>query len=271
MGTPVIVGETGSHATGLISGGMDENGEVTSTLMYRVQSETECATYKRGQRHPELDIPETSRTWSELEGCLGFDLTIKYKGKLEDEEDEDDYSLDVSFSEEPIQSHPNFEYIKKRYRGTVNTEGEVEFQEYIRLSGKGNQSQVKGSKGFVKNPMYGHETWLVLKAVLRREYVSNRRPSLSMIGKIVKQAPGGFQTPEDHDWLIMPPKSRRKGRGTYANAIEYLLSPIGGWPEGVYETMEGRTSAEDTGSSLGGFGETGLGDEPFAPSGGWEL
>jgi hypothetical protein len=266
-----IVGETQAHATGLITGSRDAStGEVTSTIMYRVPTESDCRSYAGGP-HPTIDIPEVSRSWSELEGCLGFDLTITYKGKPEaDDVVEDDYSLDVSFSEEPIQSHPNWDYIKKLYRATVEDD-KVKFQEYVRFSGKGKQSTVKGSKGFSKNPMFGVETWLVLKAVLRREYTSTKRPNLSMIGKIVKKAPGGFATPEDHDWLVMPPKSRRKGKGIYANTIEYLLSPIGGWPEGVYELMEGRADSEDDGSSLGSFGETGLGDEPFVPATGWEL
>jgi hypothetical protein len=258
-----VVGNTDPHPTGLISGGLDEKGEVTSVLVYRVQTEAAAASYMRGALHPELGLPEVSRRWTELEGCLGFDVSITYRGLPDTESDTDEYELDVSFSEEPIESHPNFDYIKKLYRGSI-VDDEVVFQEYIRLTKKLNTK--KGSKGFSKNPMFGVKTWLALKAVVRHTYTSPKRPNLSRIGKILKRVPGGFETPEDHDWLAMPPKCRRKG-DRFQITMEYMLSPLGGWPEGVYELMEGR----DDESLSEKQDVLDLGDEPFVPKTGWNL
>lgn len=263
----IVVGKELPYAISGASGGMSEDGTVTWQLKYMV-SEDDLETYRKGNTY--RGYPEISRTWEESNGCMGFELTITYRGNSSETE-EGDFSLDVSFSEEPIMSHPRWDKIKKLYRATVNDEGEVSFQEYIRLTGRLNK--LEGSKGFIKNPMFGVKTYLVFKAVVRHTYLSNSRPSLSMIGRITNTVPGGFATPENHDWLIMPPKSRRKG-SKYENVIEYLLSPLGGWQPEVYELMEGRglageEEAEDPFSYLrpreGSAGVPSDGVEVFGP------
>lgn len=263
MPQPDIVGQAPPHPTGLISGGVDSSGIVTSILKFRVETEKDARDYMRGQSHPTLGIPEDSRSWEEMDGCLGFELTITYKG-VSDEEGED-VELDASFSEEPIESHPNFLEIKKKYKGWINAEGEVEFPETIKLeSSKGLK---KGAEEDVKNPMFGVKTYLVLSAVVRRSFSSSKRPRLSMIGSIVKSVPGGFSTPENHDWMIMPPKSRRRGKDKYENTIEYLLSPLGGWTEGVYALMEGRWEPEsDDDNGLGLSNDSRFFGQPVNPS-----
>lgn len=224
-------GKQPPYEIGRITGSRNENGEVTWTRQFMV-NEDQVETYKAGEWFK--GYPETTRSWSESEACMGYELTINYAGT--NEKDDDDYSLDVSFSEEPIQAHPHWEKIKKKYKGRV-VDDEVEFDEFL-------EQQVGGAlrkdTERIKNPLFGTKTYLALKAVVRHTYTSSRRPSLSIIGRITKRVPGGFSTPEDHDWLIMPPKSQRKGKESYKNTIEYLLSPKGGWPEEVYELMEGK-------------------------------
>lgn len=269
----IIVGDTGTYLSGLSSGSLDAaTGESTATLVYVVSDL--AGVFSVGQTlHPELGIPEVSRSWSQLEGCMGYEVSIKYEGKLQEGADADEYTLDVSFSEEPIESHPNWDRIKKEYRGSINSEGEVEFQEYIRMPKKLNT--LPGSKGFSKNPMLGHKTWMALRAVIRHTYTSKRRPNLNMIGKIVKRAPGGYETPEGHDWLVMPPKARKKSGGKdpdqerFEITVEYLLSPMGGWPEAVYTTMEGKFSPDEEKERE--FNAPRNGDAPFVPKTGWNL
>jgi hypothetical protein len=271
----IIVGETSPFLSGSSSGSFDASTrEYTASLTYVVPNLGDAITYNNGNKHPELDIPEVSRSWTQLEGCMGYELTIKYEGKREDDPtDIDDYTLDVSFSEEPIQSHPKWPEIRKKYKGSV-IEDKVEFPEFIRLPKKDN-TQSGGKGGTVKNPMYGQTTWLALKAVVRHSYVARQRPSLSMIGRIVKKAPGGFDTPDGHDWLVMPPKARRKTGGTdpanelFDITVEYLLSPLGGWPETVYEIMEGKFSPDEQKERE--FNAPRLPDTPFAPKTGWNL
>lgn len=224
-------GKQPPYEIGRITGSINERGEVQWTRQFMV-AEDQVETYKLGERFK--GYPETSRSWTEAEACMGYELTINYAGTRES--DDDDYSLDVSFSEEPIQAHPHWEKIKRKYKGRV-VDDEVEFDEFLEQPVGG--SLRKGSRR-IKNPLFGTKTYLALKAVVRHTYTSDSRPSLSIIGRITKRVPGGFATPEDHDWLIMPPKSQRKGKESYRNTVEYLLSPKGGWPEEVYELMEGK-------------------------------
>lgn len=255
MSATVHEGTSMPHPTGSITGSRSANGEVTSTRKYRVADELEAATYKLGEAHPTLGIPEDTRSWQELEPCeLGVELTIVYKGKPDGEED--DYELDVSFSEEPIQAHPNWLAIKKRWRGRVTPEGDVEFPEFL-LTGK-KSGLSRGEKERVKNPMYGVKTYLALKAVHRHTFTSTNPPSLSRYGKVKKTVKGGFSTPEDHDWLELPPKARRRGSGEYQISIESILSPRGGYPETVNESLDGRGSprSEDNDPlGMGGLSE----------------
>jgi hypothetical protein len=260
----IYSGEAMPHPIGTISGGRDENGEITSTLQYRVEDELAAETYKLGEKHPTLGIPESSRGWEEIEPCgMGFELSIVYKGKREEDKETSDVTLDASFSEEPLKSHPNFLEIKKKYKGWINAEGEIEFPEKIKVKSGG----LSKKKKTIKNPMFGVDTYLVLSAVVRHTYTSNSRPRLSKVGRIVKSVPGGFETPEDHDWLVMPPRSGNKGVGEYVNTDEYLLSPLGGWPEGVHSLMEGKWEAEPD----GGGDPLNLGSDPFTPFTGWSL
>lgn len=267
----IIVGQTSPFLSGSESGSYDASSrEYTFSLNYVVPNFDDVISYGNDEYR---GIPLVSRSWTQIEGCLGYELTLKYQGKLEDDPtDVDEYTLDISFSEEPIESHPRWQEIKKKYRGDI-VDGKVEFQEYIRITKKLNTQP--GSKGFSKNPMYGHSTWLVLKAVIRHSYVARKRPSLSMIGRIVKKAPGGFDTPDGHDWLVMPPKCRRKTGGSdpatelFDITVEYLMSPIGGWPETVYETMEGKFSPNEQKERE--FNAPRLPDTPLTPKTGWTL
>lgn len=251
---PDIHGQEPPYEVDRITGSMDSSGVVTSTIKYMVKTEHDCVTYKRGELHPTLGIPESERSWEEEAPCgFGFLLTIVYKsiGTIDGEED---IELDSSYSEEPIESHPNLLKIMEKYQGFTNSEGEIEFPKtYEPEKGGFGLDKREGEEEEKKNPMFGVKTWLALASVVRRTWISSRRPSLSRMGRIVKSVPGGFQTPEGHDWIIMPPKSRRRGDGYYENTEEYLLSPLGGWTEGVYELMEGHWSPE---TDEDGFGLT---------------
>lgn len=265
MSTVVHTDKQMPYPVGRITGSRNAEGEITSTLMFRVASEEQAETYLLGELHPTLGIPEASRTWEEDEVCeLGFELSIVYRGKRDDGGSVAEYELDYSFSEEPIQAHPKWLEIKKKYRGSVNPEGEVEFPEYIKMP-TGNFFN-KGEKKRVKNPMFGVKTYLVLKAIHRETFTSRSRPSLSRYGRIKKSVPGGFDTPEDHDWLELPPKAKRKGVDEYQVVIESILSPLGGFTEGVYELMEGRGNAREEDTD-----PLNLGQDPFVPVTGWNL
>jgi hypothetical protein len=227
---PQVVGRIDPHKVDSQSGGISDKGEVSDQITYKVLTLTEAATYDFGAH--ELGIPESSRTWN-LDGAW-YLVTVNYKGFL-DAEDSNQYEMDVSFSEEAIEAHPNLAAIKKKYAGTTNEEGKVKFPEFVRAkSGSGLTDRTYRTK----NPMFGVTTYLALKAVFRHTYSSKSAPDLNNIGKIVKSVPGNFPTPKDHDWMMMPPKFHKEGRkGDYKVTQEYMGSAPGGWPESVYGLM----------------------------------
>lgn len=229
---PDVKGATTPHLTEKETGGIDENGYASAAVTYRVPTISDAATY--GPSVHELGIPEVSRNWTRLTGGLGYEVTINYKGQYEDEDDGavGDYSMDISFSEEPIEKHPNLAKIMEEYAGSYDEEDKVVFEP--ELQGEGGGLAQGGGEDSRKNPMFGVKTYLALSGVFRHTYTSTRRPRLDVIGNIVGRVPGGFDTPEDHNWLVMPPKMRRQGRNAYQITQEYLLSQHGGWPESVY-------------------------------------
>ena len=234
---PEIKGTNTPHAIDQSSGSIDENGKGKAVDVYRVQTLQQCATW--GPARNELGWRESSRSWSLLTGNLGYELSITYEGSGFDgefAEDTNDYSMDLSFSEEPIESHPNFLNIMETYGGVLGEDQRVVFPPTI-PSSQGESNGLTEEGGETKNPLFEQKTYLALRAVFRHTYYTSRRPKLDRIGNIVKGIPGGFDTPEGHDWLVMPPKAQRKGRGQYQVTQEYLLSEFGGWPKEVYAIL----------------------------------
>jgi len=249
-----IKGATEPHAIDKESGSLSADGLGQSTLNYRVMTLEQCTTYSEG--HP-LGWIEKGRTWELLTGGLGYELAINYEGT--EEEDSDDYSLDISFAEEPIESHPRWELIKKVYKGRVE-DGKVVFTEKLERGGATGLNA--GGGGQRKNPLFGVTSYLVLKGVFVHSYTTTQKPHLDSIGTIVKHLPGDFDTPPNHDWLMMPPKMKRAGKNAEGEKVyqvtqEYLMSAIGGWPPEVYGLMEqggagGRPDGLSIGSVQGG-------------------
>jgi hypothetical protein len=225
-----------THETDKESGAIDEEGYATSQATYRVPTVQDAATY--GPSTDTLGLRLVSRSWNKLTGGLGYEVTLSYKGKIENPDDngsEGDYSMDISFSEEPIEKHHNLVKIMETYLGSYGEEDKVVFEPELPTGGTALGGG--GGDGPRKNPMFGVKTFLALSGVFRHSYTSNRRPKLSVIGNLTDKVPGGFDTPEDHNWLVMPPKMKRQGREGYAITQEYLLSQRGGWPEEVYATL----------------------------------
>ena len=235
----------------------------------------EALDYGDGGVHPDLDIPESSRTATGQEG-MGYELKIEYEGDAGDAGEElaaPEISLNRSYGEEPIESHPKLAELMKKYRGTLNPDTQkVEWEEYLEESkstglatvkgfkstfGQSSKSSDKGS-GKVKNPLFGVKTYPVLKAVCTVSYESLRPPRLDMINKITNSVPGGFETPDDHNWLIGPPKASRKQKtrkdGTkffyYSISYDFILSKQGGWNVDLHDLADGGIDSE--------IGESGL-------------
>lgn len=237
---PIVHGSQEPEETERSGGGIDESGRIFEEVNYRVWS-LQQAVYWEPPAHP-LGLEEVSRRWTH-QGCEEMALTVRFEGRLADEDgDTGDYSLDASFAEEPIESHPELDAILKQYQGRLDPEsGKAVFTPFVTddaTIGLGAQGPLQKGKSRKKNPLYKQSTYLVLRAVLRHTYQTSARPRLNRLGAIVDSVPGGFSTPDDRNWLVTPPKARKQGRkGKFQTTDEYLLSKPGGWPEGLYRVL----------------------------------
>ena len=230
-------GEAGSIQDGVLQG----------TLTYHVGSLQEAKTY--GPAYYE-GAPLTQRQWKWSGPDEGYDITLTYSGPDDNDSasSEGTVELDVSFSERPLAQHPNLDKILKVYQGKFDPRTrEVTFSPQISLNSGGG---LQGNSRKATNPMFGVETYLYLAAVVRQTKIESKPPDLDVIGSVVNRVPGGYKTPKDHDWMRMPPKSRKLTNGDYENQYEFLMSEKGGWPKHVYGFLiEGRGSL--SGSSGG--------------------
>lgn len=229
-------------------GSLDDTGIIQWTVPYFVENLADVLTV--GQEPPLKGLVETGRTWTDnFEGQgAGVQVTVTYEGG--GLSDKVSYEYDSSFREEIILSHPNWEQFKNVFKGRYDKEEKrVEFPEYIDKGGKLGLDQGQGPPtpgaiadarraNQVKNPLFGVETYLALASVFRMTYSASSVPAgiFTSIGTIRQSLPGGFPTPENHDWLVMPPKVSQRG-GSYQITEEYMMSKPGGWPEAIYSLI----------------------------------
>ena len=216
-------------------GTRDETGLISITVPYYVATEMDALNVGL---EPPYGLKEVGRDWDDAtEGLSGFEVTVKYEGMEEGTEGEESIDFEPSFSEEPIESHPHFLFLKERYGGTLDDKGRVQWEETYTPS-KGATSASGGKP--TKNPLFGISTYLALKSVFRRTYTVEDMPSdlLDTIGEVVEELPDGFPTPSDRNWLRLPPKVSKRGN-VYQISEELILSPVGGkWPPGVHGLIE---------------------------------
>ncbi|MCP4444924.1 MAG: hypothetical protein GY872_07475 [Roseibacillus sp.] len=230
------------------SGGTDENGLSRITVPWYVDSIDQVWSVGRDAVE---GLPAMSRTFTQL-GNGHFKVNVTHEGYSDDDKEEGNtgeeatttWNVDFDFSEEPIEAHHNLEEIKKRYGGTV-VEGKVEFPEKLPTNSRSRSGLRTSSNGSNdKNPLFGVETYILLKARISKRYTTEEIPAdvSRTMGRIIRTIPNA---PEDlasmdwgdRDWMIQPPKVEFKGEVRVITQ-EYLLSPPGGWPEGVHEFIE---------------------------------
>ena len=228
------------------SASVDETGLTTISIPYYVATEAEAARIGSGEEQSPLGLREIGRSWQDAdEGLKGFMVKVDYEGITtgdNEEEPKPSFEFDPSFSEEPIESHPNFLEIKDKYGGSVDDKGKVVWPQYTTPD-----FTEPHSVGFddddlegIKNPLFGVKTYLSLKSVFRKTYTVKILPKdlLDSIGSITESLPDDFPTPEGRNWLKMPPKVTQRGNG-YQISEELLLSQAGGkWPEEVHSLIE---------------------------------
>lgn len=217
------------------SGSRDERNVFTWTVPFYAATLEEVGTVGG---IPPLGLTETGRTFSELDAG-GYQVDITYEG-IPDGEDRDQETIefDADFKEEPLAAHPAWATIKDKYKGSVDSTGAVKFEEFLDKAYKGALGGTQ-SGGKVKNPLFGTKSYLELSVIFRRTRVVETLPGnlLTSIGTIQNSLPDGLPTPDDRNWLVMPPKVVKRGN-VWQIRDEWKLSPKGGWPPEVYQFIQ---------------------------------
>ena len=220
-----------------LSGSRDERGLISLAVPWN------CATLAEtlfvGGAFP-FGLPEVGRAISQLDDG-SYQVTINFQGIEDAEGQADSFEFDSSFREEPIESHPAIDQIKRQYGGSLNSDGRITFPEKLPggSAGSGGLNGRRAGAG-EKNPMFGVTTYLVLNAVFRHTYLRRSIPGnlLDRVGTTIGSLPEGFPTPPGRNWLIMPPKVGRRGN-VYEISEEWMLSKPGQvWPEAIYGLIQ---------------------------------
>ena len=198
---------------------------------------------------------EVSRTWS----CNNdgpdpsYIVTVVYEGGNAGSGSDATYgdnesavwSLDFEISEEPIETHWNFEEIKKQYGGKwgdpENEEDWIFPKELPAGSSTGSGLGGKSKLGAgTKNPMKGVKTYLVMNCTASVSYTKKTLPKevISKIGGLeskIPDAPSQFNSLDTgpRNWLKMPPQISKRGN-VWQISESWRLSEYVAWPKEVY-------------------------------------
>lgn len=188
------------------SGKRNRNGLLTITREYVVDSEDECLTVGPATV---MGCAEEDREWSRrVGGVERWDVKITYQG-ITEAESRDTICVKQVIREEPIESHPDIESIKKTYGGTENEDGTIAFPA-TRTTGTGG---VGNTKRTTKNPMYGAKTYGRKSAQWTRTYITKSEPAdiEDMAGRTSKKPKGAWRAPEGKIWVYGCAESKPVG------------------------------------------------------------
>lgn len=239
----------------------DDIGVTTWTCRYYVASKDDY--HKAGAAAPVEGLVETNREGQDQRGMgedggkEGMIVTVTYEGIVDQNLagiQNARIEFDSSYTEEPLEAHPMWFLLKKVFQASYDEEGgKVVFPETLPSDSAGvDVAQTFGLRAirdtqtgdeFVKNPMFGEETFLSLGAVFRRTYAVDKIPAyiINTIGTVYDKLPdefGSLDLPSGkRNWMQQPFKLSRRG-GAYVITDELLQSPIGGWNEILYRRLQ---------------------------------
>jgi len=182
-------------------------GLLTYTREFVVDTEDECLTVGPSSVN---GCGEEDREWEKIvSGKERWKVTITYQGC---EEDKETVTVKEVLREEPIESHPNIDTIKKTYQGTENEDGTISFPATISTSSSGG-SGLSSSKKSSKNPMYGAKTYARRSAEWSRVYMRKTMPSdlLDKAGRTSKGPPGAPNAPAGKIWVYGCSEATQRG------------------------------------------------------------
>jgi hypothetical protein len=139
-------------------------------------------------------------------------------------------SLEGTDTEEPIETHPEFEAIFKKYKGR-NEPGTTRFGYFEKMI------ELEGKKQF--NPLYGVTHFLSYGLIWTRTFVARSLPAglLSRVDCIDKpEGHGGMQPPAlkgRRNWLQIAPVAQQRGSAIQI-AQRWMASGKNGWNGDIY-------------------------------------
>ena len=177
-------------------GGVDKNGCINIQVKYWVATLPECYRYTPSDLG--ISLPLVSRTFTQCDGEAessgesGYEVTLHFEGAKADFKYSDTqitFEFDASMAEEPIQSHPSFDKLKKKYGWSTSDKA---FPETMPANSTASNALSTDATKTGKSPLYGCDSYLAVGAVFRKTYISTTVPShiLKGIGTIVSKPPG---------------------------------------------------------------------------------
>ena len=259
-------------------GGVDKNGCINIQVKYWVATLPECYRYTPSDLG--ISLPLVSRTFTQCDGEAessgesGYEVTLHFEGAEADFKYSDTqitFEFDASMAEEPIQSHPSFDKLKKKYGWST---ADKAFPETMPANSTASNALSTDATKTGKSSLYGCDSYLAVGAVFRKTYISTTVPShiLKGIGTIVSKPPGIGQfyippTGSKRNWLKTAPKVRRRGSAVEVTE-EWMLSGPAGWNKDVYGGDQLNDSGDGSAGSDsgGGGGDTGASDDSNSPT-----
>lgn len=148
-----------------------------------------------------------------------------------------EYEFDGTFNQEPIESHPDWRWLRDTFGGSL-ANGQVSWLEELPRSAENASRGLKlrrTESGARRNPLLGTESYLALGAIWTVTYAARALPGNlnDDLGLIVDRPRGNPPTPRDRNWLQMAPRGRKRGNVVQISD-RWMLSGIGGWVKPVY-------------------------------------
>lgn len=188
-----------------------------------------------------------STIWT-FQGVNGDGRTVTFRNRSNSL----DYGFDPGFAQVPIQAHPEFPSLSKKYGAYPSNDGTTVLWPPDLSNGEGTgggllkHSGGGGGGGLAGyNPMYGIQAYFEMEGVYRYRYAEKEFPKelLAGVGFIEDKMPGIPPAVADgRNWLKAPPSYQRKGV-VFDITEFYWLSRRGGWPEPVYRPGGGGAGA----------------------------
>lgn len=227
-----------------IAGGVDKNGLRTIAASYYVPTLGMAERWSPADFIAEAGLPVVRRNYNQewgngrllelgKDGAYKVTLTLEGIENPKDEESGVQFDADYATAEDPISTHPNYDFLGKKYgNGQKTDNGEYVFDsDWVDPQFPQDEPQ--------RNPLFGVKSYLVPGITWSKSYcIRHPRPNLlQMLGKIEAppKAPDGYipTLPGNRNWLKIAAKPSFRGN-CWKVQETWLMSAEDGWNRDVY-------------------------------------